>query len=331
VAAVAGAAGGELAGGPGGGLLGGPQLAPVQGQQRPDTEGVDQAVALAGLGGQGQGRLQLGQGVVPFAGQEPFGGQPLLVAGERPAHAVPLAAAPAGLQERPGLLQPVQLDEDVAPGPDQQREAVSLPPGVEAGRPQAVTASCTARWAVVAAPSRSPRETLAMLGHLQGGRARAGQPLAGLAVQGPADSRGKVLVDGLVQQVVEAGAALPRRRGRRGPGSSSAARGDGRRQATTATGTSARRPPRVPIVSRLDGSAHCRSSRPATSGPARASCSIRSPKASTAWNWRPGSLLTVSGPRPRPGWPAARPAPAGAGRGRPSRPRARCATPSVHV
>ena len=248
MAAVAGAAGGELAGGPGGGLLGGPQLAPVQGQQRPDTEGVDQAVALAGLGGQGQGRLQLGQGVVPFAGQEPFGGQPLLVAGERPAHAVPLAAAPAGLQERPGLLQPVQLDEDVAPGPDQQREAVSLPPGVEAGRPQAVTASCTARWAVVAAPSRSPRETLAMLGHLQGGRARAGQPLAGLAVQGPADSRGKVLVDGLVQQVVEAGAALPRRRGRRGPGPAP-------RPAVTAAGRRRR-----PQARRPGGSRGCRSS-----------------------------------------------------------------------
>ena len=83
----------------------------------------------------------------------------------------------------------------------------------------------------------------------------------------------------------------------RAPTSSVMNRGLPPARATSASGTSARRVARVPRVSRLAGSAHCRSSRPTTSGPSRASDSIRSTKASTAWNWRPGSLVTVSGPR----------------------------------
>jgi hypothetical protein len=72
--------------------------------------------------------------------------------------------------------------------------------------------------------------------------------------------------------------------------------GDGRRQPMSATGRSARRRPSVASVSRLEGSAHCRSSRPTTRGRSRASASTRSTKASTAWNCSPGSLLTVIGP-----------------------------------
>ena len=64
----------------------------------------------------------------------------------------------------------------------------------------------------------------------------------------------------------------------------------------TPTGRSVRRRPSAPSVSRLDGSAHCRSSRPITRGPASASSSTRSVKASTTRNRRPGSLVTVIGP-----------------------------------
>ena len=50
-------------------------------------------------------------------------------------------------------------------------------------------------------------------------------------------------------------------------------------------------------VSRLDGSAHCRSSTPIINGPDSASSSARSAKASTARNRSPGSLVTVIRPR----------------------------------
>ncbi len=86
---------------------------------------------------------------------------------------------------------------------------------------------------------------------------------------------------------------------------SSGGRGSSRRQPISTTGTWRRRPPSVPRVRRLDGSAHCRSSTATTSGWWRASDSTRSPKASTAWNCRPGSLLTVTGP-PSPRWVASR-------------------------
>jgi hypothetical protein len=99
---------------------------------------VDQAVVLPRLLGQGHRGLELGEGVVPVAGQEPLHGQPLLEAGERPADAVLLAAAPGGLQGRPGVWEPVELDEDVAAGPHQQRVAVGVALGVDAGQAHAV-------------------------------------------------------------------------------------------------------------------------------------------------------------------------------------------------
>jgi hypothetical protein len=60
----------------------------------------------------------------------------------------------------------------------------------------------------------------------------------------------------------------------------------------------------VASVSRLDGSAHCRSSTPITSGPDSASSSARSAKASTVRNCSPGSLVTVIGPWLPPPWVA---------------------------
>jgi hypothetical protein len=87
--------------------------------------------------------------------------------------------------------------------------------------------------------------------------------------------------------------------------SSSAPRGSGRRLASSATGLPVSRRASAPRVSRLEGSAHWRSSRPSTSGPRRASASTSSRKASTAWNCRPGSLLTVATPR-SPSWVASR-------------------------
>jgi hypothetical protein len=65
----------------------------------------------------------------------------------------------------------------------------------------------------------------------------------------------------------------------------------------SATGRWARRRPIAATVSRLEGSAHCRSSRPITSGLSSASSSARSVRASRARNRRPESLLTVIGPR----------------------------------
>jgi hypothetical protein len=62
------------------------------------------------------------------------------------------------------------------------------------------------------------------------------------------------------------------------------------------TGRSARRRTSAPTVSRLDGSAHCRSSRPSTTGPASAISSTKSVNASTTRNRSPGSLVTVIGP-----------------------------------
>ena len=79
----------------------------------------------------------------------------------------------------------------------------------------------------------------------------------------------------------------------------------GRPQAPTrATGRYARRRTSAP-VSRLDGSAHCRSSAPITSGPDSAASSARSANASTARNRSPGSLVTVIGPRSPPPRPPA--------------------------
>ena len=79
--------------------------------------------------------------------------------------------------------------------------------------------------------------------------------------------------------------------------SSSADRGDGRKHAMRATGRYSARRPSAASVSRLDASAHCRSSTPITSGPASASSSTRSASASTTRNRRPGSLVTVIGLR----------------------------------
>ncbi len=62
-----------------------------------------------------------------------------------------------------------------------------------------------------------------------------------------------------------------------------------------ATGRYSARRPSAASVSRLDASAHCRSSTPITSGPASASSSTRSASASTTRNRRPGSLVTVIG------------------------------------
>jgi hypothetical protein len=64
-----------------------------------------------------------------------------------------------------------------------------------------------------------------------------------------------------------------------------------------ATGRYSARRPSAASVSRLDASAHCRSSTPITSGPASASSSTRSASASTTRNRRPGSLVTVIGLR----------------------------------
>jgi hypothetical protein len=80
--------------------------------------------------------------------------------------------------------------------------------------------------------------------------------------------------------------------------SSSAARGTGRKHPIIPTGRSARRRPIAASVTKLDGSAHCRSSAPTTTGPDRARASTRSPNASTTRNCSPGSLVTVTGASP---------------------------------
>ena len=63
--------------------------------------------------------------------------------------------------------------------------------------------------------------------------------------------------------------------------SSSGERGEGRKHAMRPTGRYSARRPSAASVSRLDESAHCRSSTPITSGPASASSSTRSASAST--------------------------------------------------
>ena len=101
----------------------------------------------------------------------------------------------------------------------------------------------------------------------------------------------------------------PRRDRRRPPAASrplasrsrSAIAGAGRKHPMIATGRPSSRAASAPRVTRLDGSAQCRSSAPITSGPSSASSSARSANASTARNCRPGSLVTVTGARsPRP-------------------------------
>ena len=95
----------------------------------------------------------------------------------------------------------------------------------------------------------------------------------------------------------------PRTSRRRAPASvnidmtraNSGLRGTGRVQATSATGNEATRRTSVASVSRLDGSAHCRSSTPSSVGPDNADCSIRSTISSITRNCSPGSLLTVTG------------------------------------
>jgi hypothetical protein len=99
--------------------------------------GEDEAVALADLLGQLQGRLVLGHGVVPRSRGEALDGEEDLVAREGPADAELLAEPAAGHQGRPGVLQPVQLEEDVAPG-HVQRVAVPLPAGALVGEPGGV-------------------------------------------------------------------------------------------------------------------------------------------------------------------------------------------------
>jgi hypothetical protein len=134
VGAEAGVAIGELALGLGGGLPGPSELAPVQRDQRGDAVDDDQAVALAGLLGQLPGRLELGDGVVPLAGQEAPHRQDGLVQGEPPADAELLADPPAGLEGGPGVLEPVQPDEDVPPG--QVHDLLVPPPlGAVVGQP----------------------------------------------------------------------------------------------------------------------------------------------------------------------------------------------------
>ena len=64
-----------------------------------------------------------------------------------------------------------------------------------------------------------------------------------------------------------------------------------------AAGRPSSRAASAPRVTRLDGSAQCRSSAPITSGPSSASSSARSANASTTRNCRPGSLVTVTGPQ----------------------------------
>ncbi len=79
-------------------------------------------------------------------------------------------------------------------------------------------------------------------------------------------------------------------------------RGKGRQHAMRATGSAGAVRARAPKVTRLAGSAHCRSSRPRTRGRSSASDSTRSHSASTTRNWSPGSLLTVTGPGTRLSW-----------------------------
>ena len=98
----------------------------------------------------------------------------------------------------------------------------------------------------------------------------------------------------------------PRRDRRRPPAASrplasrsrSATAGAGRKHPMIAAGRPSSRAASAPRVTRLDGSAQCRSSAPITSGPSSASSSARSANASTARNCRPGSLVTVTGPVP---------------------------------
>lgn len=106
----------------------------LQGDQAPDGVAEHQAGALAGLPGQLEGLLELGQGVVPLAGQEALHAQDGLVEGEPPADAELLADPPAGLERGPGVLEPVQVHEDAAPG-QVERVAVPRPLGAVVGQP----------------------------------------------------------------------------------------------------------------------------------------------------------------------------------------------------
>jgi hypothetical protein len=81
-----------------------------------------------------------------------------------------------------------------------------------------------------------------------------------------------------------------------------------------AAGRPSSRVARAPSVTRLDGSAQCRSSAPSTSGPSSASSSARSANASTARNCGPGSLVTGTGLRGPPS-PMASSSPIAARRG----------------
>jgi hypothetical protein len=89
---------------------------------------------------------------------------------------------------------------------------------------------------------------------------------------------------------------------------SSPLRGTGRAQTTKVSGRSAGSRINAASASRLGVSAHCRSSRPSSSGSSSASSSMKSVNASTTRNCRPGSLLTVIGAWLAPSRGASRPA-----------------------
>jgi hypothetical protein len=77
---------------------------------------VHAVVFLAELPGQFQARLQLGQGVIPLAGDEALEPEHYPEAGQRPAFAAFLADPPARVESGPGFLEPVELDQDVPAG-----------------------------------------------------------------------------------------------------------------------------------------------------------------------------------------------------------------------
>jgi hypothetical protein len=123
--AVAGAPAGEIPGG-GGGLLGAAEVVAVKADQGQDAVREHVVIGRADLVRQLEACLKLGDRVIPLPGDEALEGKEHLVDGQGPADAALLADPHPDAERGPGLLGPVELDEDVSPG-CADRIAVSEP------------------------------------------------------------------------------------------------------------------------------------------------------------------------------------------------------------
>ena len=108
-----------------GGLLCPAEVIAMEADQGEHGVGVRTAIDLTGLFGQVEARLDLGDGVIPLPRDEAREGEVHLVGRQGETDTELLAGPHPGTERGPGLVEPVQLDEDASlRHPD--REAVSL-------------------------------------------------------------------------------------------------------------------------------------------------------------------------------------------------------------